>query len=249
MSRASFSDTTPEIEVRPCAPVYSPRMERTTHSQRTMSPIAGVIFDCDGTIVDSRDLIVPFYDWLFRQVGLPPVDTSDPIAYDIVLSRSDSEVFDHFFPDPADRDRLWAFMRDFDFAEWVSHLKLEPYATQVLTTLRPHYRLAIATNRGRDMDLVVGHFGFDQYVDTVVSAADVTNPKPHPEMLLLAAERIGVAPQHLVYVGDTDVDSEAAAAAGMRFVCYRRTPGGAGNGCLGDLRHLPERLLDLQSRP
>ena len=131
----------------------------------------------------------------------------------------------------------------------MSHLKLEPHAADVLTTLRPHYRLAIATNRGRDMDLVVDHFGFDDYVDTVVSAADVANPKPHPEMLLLAAERMGVTPRHLVYVGDTDVDGEAAAAAGMRFVCYRRTPAGAGNGCIGDLRELPGRLLGLQSRP
>lgn len=233
-----------------------------------MTRIAGVIFDCDGTIVDSRDLIVPFYHWLFTQVGLPPIDTSDPVAYDIVLSRSDAEVFDHFVPDPAHREKLWAFMRAFDFAEWVSHLKLEPHATDVLTALRPHYRLAIATNRGRDMDLLVRHFGFADYVDTVVCAADVTNPKPHPEMLLLAAERMGIAPRHLVYVGDTEVDGEAATAAGMHFVCYRRgakpgtdselrvrddggrrttvAAGGNGGGCVGDLRRLPERLLELQ---
>jgi phosphoglycolate phosphatase len=230
-----------------------------------MQPITGVIFDCDGTIVDSRDLIVPFYNWLFVQVGLEPIDTSDPVAYDIVLSRSDSQVFAHFVPDPADREKLWAFMKAFDFAEWVAHLKLEPYAMDVLTALRPHYRLAIATNRGRDMDLLVRHFGFDDRVDTVVCATDVTNPKPHPEMLLLAAERIGVAPQHVVYVGDTQVDGEAAAAAGMRFVCYRRgaeaaaemataappmavANAGNGDGCVGDLRHLPERLLALGGR-
>jgi HAD superfamily hydrolase (TIGR01509 family) len=234
-----------------------------------MQPITGVIFDCDGTIVDSRDLIVPFYNWLFVQVGLEPIDTNDPVAYDIVLSRSDSEVFDHFVPDPADRKKLWSFMEAFDFAEWVTQLKLEPHAMDVLTALRPHYRLAIATNRGRDMALLVRHFGFDERVDTVVCAADVTNPKPHPEMLLLAAERIGVAPQHLVYVGDTAVDGEAAAAAGMRFVCYRRGAGAAaerateapampvagggdgggnGGGCVDDLRHLPGRLLALSGR-
>ena len=228
-----------------------------------MPLISGVIFDCDGTIVDSRDLIVPFYDWLFVQVGLTPIDTSDPVAYDIVLSRSDAEVFDHFVPDPADQQKLWGFMEAFDFAEWVTQLKLEPHASEVLTALRPHYRLAIATNRGRDMDLLARHFGLAAYVDTIVSAADVTNPKPHPEMLLLAAARIGVAPQHLVYVGDTEVDGEAAAAAGMHFVCYRRgaeaaaevataapamAVAGTGDGCVGDLRHLPERLLALGGR-
>ena len=218
--------------------------------------IAGVIFDCDGTIVDSRDLIVPFYDWVFAQVGLPPLDSADPEVVAIAISRSDAEVFAHVVPDPADRRRVHGFLSGLDPADFLSNMNLEPYALEVLRELRPHYRLAIATNRGSDMTALVRHFGFDAYIDTVVTAADVQNPKPDPEMLIVAAERLGLTPHQALYVGDTEVDGLAAAAAGMPFICYQRirngnghlaTPAGdtgtpVGDGCLGDLRELPGRL-------
>jgi phosphoglycolate phosphatase len=224
-------------------PGYTPRM------------IAGVIFDCDGTIVDSRDLIVPFYDWVFAQVGLPPLDSTDPEVVAIALSRSDAEVFAHVVSDPADRHRVRGFLSGLDPTDFLSDMKLEPHALEVLRELRPQYRLAIATNRGPDMTALVRHFEFDAYVDTVVTAADVQNPKPDPEMLVLAAERLGLTPQEALYVGDTEVDGLAAAAAGMQFICYQRVRNGdgapvapAGDGCLGDLRELPGRLRLLNAR-
>jgi len=70
-------------------------------------------------------------------------------------------------------------------------------------------------------------------------------------MLVLAVERLGLTPQQALYVGDTEVDGLAAAAAGMPFVCYQRVRNGnrdsapvapAGDGCLSDLRELPGRL-------
>lgn len=219
--------------------------------------IAGVIFDCDGTIVDSRDLIIPFYDWVFARLGLPPLDSADPEVVEIALSRSDAEVFDRMLSDAADRERAHGFLAGLDPADFLNSLKLEPHALEVLEMLRPHYRLAIATNRGPDMAALVRHFGFDHYVDTVVSAADVVNPKPHPEMLVVAAERLGLAPEQALYVGDTEVDGQAAAAAGMPFICYQRVRSGGGpppapdsrgsdlrgaDACLGDLRELPGRL-------
>ena len=218
--------------------------------------IKAVIFDCDGTIVDSRHLIVPFYNWLFAEVGLPPIDETDPQAVAVCLGLPDDEVFAHFLGDPADRLRVAERLRELDPDDFVGELRLEPHALEVLAGLRDDYRLAIATNRGHDMTTIVRHFGFDEYIETVVTAMDVANPKPSPDMLLLAAERLGVAPAEALYIGDTDVDGLAAEAAGMEFVCYRRVPevvDGFGctavpeppDGCLSDLRallaHLDER--------
>lgn len=216
--------------------------------------IAGVIFDCDGTIVDSRNLIVPFYNWLFTEVGLPPIDETDPEAVAFCLSQPDAEVFARFAPGPAAQKRLFERLARLDPADFVDDLELEPYALEVLQALRPRYRLAIATNRGADMDVLVRHFGFDAYVQAVVTARDVAKPKPNPDMLLLAAERLGITPAEALYVGDTDIDGLAAEAAGMPFLCYRRD--GArddgstrddGQACLRDLRDLPDRLRRLNA--
>lgn len=209
--------------------------------------IEAVIFDVDGTIVDSRHLIVPFYSWLFTQVGLPPVDETDPVAVEVCLTLPDGEVFAHFAPDAADQRRLWDTLRSLDPADFIDDLQLEPHALDVMATLQPHYRLGIATNRGTDVSLLMRHFGFDEYVDVVVTASDVPNPKPSPDMLLLAAERLGIPAAAALYIGDTEIDGQAAEAAGMAFLCYRRhDPPRIGDprsgDCLRDWRDLPARL-------
>ncbi len=225
--------------------------------------IKAVIFDCDGTIVDSRHLMIPFYNWLFAEVGLAPIDETNEEAVDICLSLPDGDVLDHFVPDPADQLRIRKRLSQLDPADFIEDLRLEPHALEVLEELRLDYRLAIATNRGHDMSALVRHFGFDDFVETVVTARDVANPKPSPDMLVLAAERMGIPPAEALYIGDTDVDGQAAEAAGMEFVCYRRDPeqtsaarlGRSAGGavapdshlsgpadCLGDLRQLPPYL-------
>ena len=209
--------------------------------------IQAVIFDVDGTIVDSRHLIVPFYNWLFTHVGLPPVDESDSEAVEICMSQPDEAVFAHFAPDPADRKRMYEVLYSLDPVDFIDDLRLEPHALDVLTALRPHYRLGIATNRGSDMDALVRHFGFDEYVEVVVTARDVEKPKPSPDMLLLAAERLGIPPGAALYVGDTVTDGQAAEAAGMAFLCYRRHDPLADT-CLRDLRALPGPVGALTAR-
>ncbi|MHB1344235.1 MAG: HAD family hydrolase [Thermoleophilia bacterium] len=209
--------------------------------------IQAVIFDVDGTIVDSRHLIVPFYSWLFTQVGLPPVDESDTEAVEICMSQPDEAVFAHFAPDPADRKHLYEVLYGLDPLDFLDDLRLEPHALDVLGALRPHYRLGIATNRGSDMDALVRHFRFDEYVEVVVTARDVEKPKPSPDMLLLAAERLGIPPGAALYVGDTVTDGQAAEAAGMAFLCYRRHDP-LGDTCLRDLRDLPGRVGALTAR-
>jgi beta-phosphoglucomutase-like phosphatase (HAD superfamily) len=66
----------------------------------------------------------------------------------------------------------------------------------------------------------------ERYFRTVVFGGDTPNRKPHPEALLLALERMGVAPGRAAYVGDSPEDVEMARAAGVRAV---GVPGGFPN--------------------
>jgi len=80
-------------------------------------------------------------------------------------------------------------------------------------------KLAIATNdRRTDAEETMASIGVLNLFDAVVGADDVDNPKPSPEMLLLACERCAYPPSRVVYVGDLPSDMEAGRSAGMKAV-------------------------------
>lgn len=80
-------------------------------------------------------------------------------------------------------------------------------------------KLAIATNdRRTDAEETMASIGVLDLFDAVVGANDVDDPKPSPEMLLLACERCACPPSRAVYVGDLPSDMEAGRSAGMKAV-------------------------------
>jgi HAD superfamily hydrolase (TIGR01509 family) len=81
--------------------------------------------------------------------------------------------------------------------------------------------VALATNRTISTRDVLAYFDLDRYFDLVVSAADVEYPKPHPGVMDRILTTFAVTPQQVVYVGDSAVDEQLAAATGVRFVAYK----------------------------
>ena len=97
----------------------------------------------------------------------------------------------------------------------------EPGLRQALVALTGFCPLAVATNRGQSMPSILEHFHLSGYFSTVVTSRDVPNPKPAPDMLYEAAKRLRMAPEELLFVGDSELDQAAANAAGMSFAIYR----------------------------
>jgi HAD superfamily hydrolase (TIGR01509 family) len=69
--------------------------------------------------------------------------------------------------------------------------------------------------------MIIADFGLTGYFDCVMTAARVTNPKPHPEPLLKIIEHFGIEPGEALFIGDGEVDMQAAAGAGVPFVAYK----------------------------
>ena len=67
---------------------------------------------------------------------------------------------------------------------------------------------------------VLVEHGLERCFDIVVSALDVKNPKPHPDLLLKILEHFGIKPSQAIYVGDSVLDEMAAKAAGVPLVAY-----------------------------
>jgi HAD superfamily hydrolase (TIGR01509 family) len=113
----------------------------------------------------------------------------------------------------------------------------------VLGALRGTYRLAMATNRGRTIPDLLRAFDLTDSFEVVVGILDVARPKPHPDMLIECARRLGAPCAAAVYVGDSPTDGVAAEGAGMPFVAV-------GDRCRHPVRidHLRE-LTSLLARP
>ena len=206
------------------------------------SRIAGVVFDCDGVLIDSRRANTAYYNRIREIGGLGPM-SSDEEEYTHMHSARESLI--RIFP-PEMHERLREFAKHVDYARDIMPMvQPEPGLHACLDSLRAcGLHLAIFTNRGSGgMDVVLDTFNLRSYFDPVMTVTDV-NAKPAPDGLLRIAESWELQPEHLVFVGDSLLDAMAAEAAGSYFLAYRN-PQLQAQGHVESLAELEQRLLEL----
>jgi phosphoglycolate phosphatase len=182
--------------------------------------VRGVIFDCDGVLFESRQANLAYYNKVLAHFGEAPVLMQEQERAHLCHTAASPEVFLQLLG--ADRHRqALAFAATFDYRDFIPYMVPEPGLYESLARLAEQLPLAIATNRGTSMVEVLDHFGLGHLFQTVVTSRDVPRPKPHPDMLLLAAARLGLPTEELLFVGDSELDRRAAAEAGIRFVAYK----------------------------
>jgi phosphoglycolate phosphatase len=182
-----------------------------------------VIFDCDGTLVDSQHMIcaamrqayeannlsVPEREHLLSIVGLSLPDAFRRLASANGVEHP-VEALVTCYKD------AFAALRQAD-----DHLEpLYPGAREVIDALaaRPDTFLGIATGKSqRGVRAVLGRHGLVERFSTIQTSDDAPS-KPHPGMVLAAMRETGAAPQDTVVVGDTVFDLEMAHAAGARAI-------------------------------
>jgi len=185
-----------------------------------MIGIRGIIFDCDGVLFESRAANLSYYNAVFQQLGEPPVTVEDSARAHICHTAASPEVFAALLGAARVPEAL-ACAAALDYRQFIPFMTPEAGLVEMLASLSERMPLAVATNRGTSMVEVLQHFELGRYFQTVVTSKDVDRPKPHPDMLLLAARRLGLQEKELLFVGDSELDSAAAARAGIRFAAYK----------------------------
>ncbi|GHV27063.1 hypothetical protein FACS1894167_01420 [Synergistales bacterium] len=175
--------------------------------------VDAVMFDFDMTLADSGHAVTECMNIFAEAKGLPKVTQEVMLN---LLGRTVEEewmiLYGRFEPDWIDFYRQNISETEF------SLIRLFDGASETLSLLREMGLITgIISNRGR-LPLVLERVGLLGKADVVVGINEVKNPKPAPDALLLALERVGVSPENALYVGDTDIDIKAAIAAGMRCI-------------------------------
>ena len=206
-----------------------------------MSPAGAlhVLFDLDGTLVDSRGAVSACYARVFAdELGQPfPPDGLD--AGEVFAMRP-AELFARIAP-----TRVAALHAAYRAAYpgCAAEVRVFPGVAALLNRLvAAGRRVSLVTNKGLErtlIDLGVAGIG-PEIFDAVVTAEDTAERKPHPAPILLGLDRAGADPARAVYVGDGPQDILAAHAAGIPAVAV--TYGFYGPGALSPLA--PAALVD-----
>jgi phosphoglycolate phosphatase len=180
-----------------------------------------VIYDCDGVMFDSLESNYIFYNRIMSHLGRPHLDRTDTQARTVLHTYSFGDVMEYFFRNDERRDDALAFAKTIRYHELVPFMRMEDGLIETLDQLKEHVSLAICTNRASSMEMLIEDFGLNGYFSYVMTASQVTNPKPHPEPLFKVLDHFGIAAGEALFVGDAEVDRQAAASAGVPFVAYK----------------------------
>lgn len=186
-----------------------------------MNEIKAVIYDCDGVLFDSFEANFSFYQQVIEYFGMPPLDRSNADTMRILHTYCNKDVLSYLFAGDPRMTEVRQFSANVDYRKLFPLMQMEAGLRETLDALQGRVKLAVCTNRANSMELLLESFGLEGYFSCVMTAARVVNPKPHPEPLFKVLDHFGIQAHQALFVGDSDVDRQAADAAGVPFVAYR----------------------------
>lgn len=180
-----------------------------------MIPIETVLFDLDGTLIDSVRLILDSYHHTLATHGLPPRSDEEWLRG---VGTPLTTQFAEWRDNRGTLEALIATYREYNLTHHDRMVTVYPGVVEAIEVIRAAGRrtgLVTSKNRYgalRGLTLVK----LEGMMDVLVCADEVTNPKPHPEPVEKAVALLGADPATTVYVGDSIHDMVAGRAAGVR---------------------------------
>ncbi len=181
-----------------------------------------LIFDCDGTLVDSMPLHWIAWEKTARKYGL-----ESHFPFERFMSwggRPAQNILDLLTREAGitlDTHAV-ALEKEASYVELIDQLQPIERVVAIARDHRGKLPMAVATGAHRAVALrSLGSAGISDWFDAIVTCEDVTHPKPHPETFLKAAEALGVAPADCLAFDDADPGVESASAAGMQVIDVR----------------------------
>lgn len=176
-----------------------------------------ILFDLDGLLTDTERLHCRAYQQVLAEDGFTLSDTE----YAEIWIRTGRGIMDlcrlkNIQQDPAELRRRKAVVY-----QSLVRAELQPMAGAIalLNHIAGRKKLALATASWADAAAcVIETLGIRNFFDVIVTGSDVARAKPHPDIFLLAAQRLQVSPEHCIVIEDAEKGIVAAHAAGMKSI-------------------------------
>jgi HAD superfamily hydrolase (TIGR01509 family) len=187
--------------------------------------MTAVIFDCDGTLVDSEPLARSAWERALGRYGYALTDDDAEASVGLPYPRVHAYFAERVELPPA--EPFWGEFSGELFALIDSELAPFDDAVSAARELRSRgVPVGVASSSPRDrLQRTLRRAGLLDAFDVVVAGDEVENGKPAPDMFLLAARRLGVPPEECVVIEDSPPGVQAGLAAGMTTLAVSRVPG------------------------
>ena len=174
--------------------------------------ISTLLFDLDGTLLDSFSVHLEIFKTTFAQFGIHLSEeeflkTYSPNWYETYeafgLRKEDWEAADSFWLKEAEK----------------TSARLFPGVQEILLKLDKYFTLGLVTSGSKsrvERDMIAT--GINIFFKTIVTGDDIQTPKPSPEGLEIALRNLDKQPSEVIYIGDSSADYEMAKAAGVYFI-------------------------------
>lgn len=180
-----------------------------------------VIFDLDGVLVSTDELHFNAWKKLAEEIGVDGFSREDNLrqrgvsrmdSLEIVLEKSDKTYTSSEKEQLADtKNRYYVAM-----LQSLDHSATLPGAVETLKQLRDRGIRIACGSASKNAPLILEKVGLLEMMDEIACGHDTTKSKPDPEVFLVAAKKLGVAPDECIVVEDADAGIKAAVAGGMK---------------------------------
>lgn len=173
-----------------------------------------LIFDLDGTLIDSKLDIANSINYIFKKFNLP--NFSHQMIYpfigyplEVVMEKLLSQTYHHMIPEMG---KMW---REYYVHHWHEHTKPFPEVIETLKKLNNCYKAIATTKISLHTNKIAAKLGFKKYFD-VIQGTDNFPAKPDPTIIHLIRKKFNVPLAQTLIIGDTDKDIEAGKHAGIK---------------------------------
>ena len=207
-----------------------------------------IIFDMDGTLIDSSQTVANAINFVRSRIGLPPMDKELILEAVNNPNLNPAEYFyeiDKF--EPIHEEWFMEYYSQYHDKE----LKLFDGALELLRELKAkNCKLALATNAYRRSTMeTLDYLGIKNIFDEIVCYDDVKRAKPYPDMLITICQKLNIPKERAIFIGDGSKDKQASILASIDFILvswgYSANEGEGGVDSMDKLKKLLSNFCEI----